>query len=493
MFKKRRERKQAKLHAELARALRDPDAAVRATAASDAAVSANLAWALPELAAAVAREPWTDDFHETVVDGFAVALRRDAALRERTERIFSGHLEDPEGFVRAWTGFVAELGGPPAPPETGEDLCDDMRERLTYLRDEGWRPEGIDGLGRPGTFLRDLAFDLAVMLASLVVLRNEPLSAEESEQVRDETRAILEKALTFPPDSTERLVLIAPLGDEPDDESWKDRARHGAQVDETLTLCMSTDDDRMALGVETLHHQIMRDDVLRRRRTRTVLDHLLAREQTPFVLYQVLGCYARLHLVSGLPDPPVELFLTRMRDTDVDVRSSAAAGLGIIAPGTPKETEAVAALVKRLDHDSDAEVRAAAAHSLTGLSRAEEPGARAVADALARHAASPVPEIRAASLRHAMEHGAPDAYDRLLSELDSADVHWQFLASSELALTGTNVSLPEEARLPLLERLERLAASGWAACHVDPDDGFPDADDRAEMLNDLLERVRASG
>ncbi|MDN3258035.1 HEAT repeat domain-containing protein [Streptomyces sp. MA25(2023)] len=152
----------------------------------------------------------------------------------------------------------------------------------------------------------------------------------------------------------------------------------------------------------------------------------------------------------------------------------------------------MAALVERLDHDSHAEVRAAAAHSLAGLSRAEEPGARAVADALARHADSPRPEIRAASLQHAMEHGAPDAYDRLLSEFDSADVHWQFLSPSELALTGANVSLPDEVRLPLLERLERLAASGWPACHVDPDDGCPDADERAEMLNDLLERVRTS-
>ncbi|MEV0256853.1 hypothetical protein AB0H82_21660 [Streptomyces sp. NPDC050732] len=489
MFKKRRERRQAELHEELAGALRDPDAAVRAKAAADAAEVAGLEWALRELAAAVAREPFTDDFHETVVDGFAAALRRDAAIRERTERIVAEHLDDPEGFVRVWTGLVAELGGPPAPRDIGDDLCDDMRERLAYLRGEGWTAEGIDGLGRPGTFSRDLAFDVAVMLASLVVRRNEPLSAEEAERVRGEARVVLERALAFPPDSEERLVLIAPLVDEPDEESWTDRARHGVQVDETLALCMSADDDRVTLGVETLHHQIMRDGILRRGRTRAALDHLLAREQAPFVLFQLLGCYVRLHLASRLPDPPVELFLTRMRHADADVRSSAASGVGLLAPGTPAESRVVAALLERLDHDSDVQVRAAAARSLAGLARPELAAARTVADAMARHADSPAPEIRAATLQHALEHGAPDAYDRLLTEFDAPDVHWEFLSALQLAAMDAQFSLPEEVSPRLAERLEHMEATGWVDRWADPE-GHPDLDDLAEMLEELLERVR---
>lgn len=492
MFKKRRERRQAELHEELAGALRDPDAAVRAKAAADAAERADLKWALRELAAAVAREPWTDDFHETVVDGFAVALRRDTAIRERTERIVAEHLDDPEGFVRAWTGHVAELGGPPAPREIGADLCDDMRERLRYLRGEGWTAEGLDCLGRPGTFIRDLAFDIAVLLASLVVRRNEPLSAEEAERVRGEARAVLDSALAWPPDSEERLVRIAPLADEPDTESWTDRARHGVQVDETLALCMSSDDDRVVLGVETLHHQIMRDDVLRRGRTREALDHLLAREQPPFVLFQLLGCYIQLHLVARLPDPPVDLFLARLRDADADVRSCAASGLGLLAPRTPAETRVVAALVERLDHDSDVGVRGAAAGSLAGLARPELPAARTVADAMARHAGSPEPGIRAATLQYALEHGAPDAYDRLLTEFDAPDVHWEFLKALQLAAMDVRFSLPEDVRPRLAERLERLAATGWVDRWEDPE-GHPDLDDLDEALEELLERVRDRG
>ncbi|MET8686960.1 HEAT repeat domain-containing protein [Streptomyces sp. NPDC004732] len=490
MFKKRRERKQAELHEELGAALRDPDAAVRAKAAVDAAEAADLEWALRELAAAVAREPWTDDFHETVVDGFCAALRRDTAVRQRVEGIFAGHLDDPEGCLRAWTGFVEELGGPPALREVGEDVRDDMRARLTYLRSQGWTPEGLDGAGRPGSFTRELAFDFAVLLTSLVVRRNEPLPAEDAERVRTETGAILERALATAPDSDVRLELIAPLCDSPDDEAWTDRARHGLQVDETLDLCMSADADRATLGVETLHHQVMRDDLLRRGRTREALDHLLAREQDPFVLNQLLGCYVQLHVAASLPDPPVDLFLGRLRHADDTVRSAAAFGLGPLTLGTPEEGRVVDALVALLDDDPEDEVRGSAAESLAGLDRGEEPVSRTVSDALERHADASSPKIRAAALQHALENGATDAYDRLLREFDSPDVDWRFLSAYELAAMEGDFSLPDDIRPRLVERLERLETTGWAARCEDPD-GYPDPDRRAEMLSDLLAQLRA--
>lgn len=492
MFKKRRERKQAELHEELGAALRDPDAAVRAKAAVDAAEAADPEWALRELASAVAREPWADDFHETVVDGFCVALRRETAVRERVEGIVAGHLDDPEGYLRAWTGFVEEIGGPPALREVGEDLRDDMRARLTYLRSQGWAPEGLDGVGRPGSFPREMAFDFAVLLTSLVVRRNEPLPAEEEERVRVGTRAILERALATDPDSDVRLELIAPLSESPDDEAWTDRARHGLQVDETLDLCMSGDDARTILGVETLNHQITRDDLLRRRRTREVLDHLLAREQTPFVLDQLLVCYVQLHVVAPLPDPPVDLFLGLLGHPDSTIRSTAASGLGLLAVGTPEEGRVVDALVRLLDDDPEDEVRGAAAESLAGLDRGEEPVSRTVSDALERHADATAPKIRAASLQHALENGATDAYDRLLREFDSPDVDWQFLSACELASAKDGFSLPDDIRPRLVERLERLEKTGWADRCADPD-SYPGPDRRAGMLSDLLEQLRVRG
>ncbi|MEU6819935.1 HEAT repeat domain-containing protein [Streptomyces atriruber] len=492
MFKKRRERKQAELHEELGAALRDPDAAVRAKAAADAAEAADPEWALRELASAVAREPWADDFHETVVDGFCMALRRESAVRERVERIVAGHLDDPEGHLLAWTGFVEEIGGPPALREVGEDLRDDMRARLKYLRTQGWVPEGIDGVGRPGSFPREMVFDFAVLLTTLVVRRNEPLPAEEEERVRAEARAILERALATDPDSDVRLELIAPLSESPDDEAWTDRARHGAQVDETLDLCMSGDEARATLGVETLHHQITRDDLLRRRRTREVLDNLLAREQTSFVLDQLLVCYVQLHVVEPLPDPPVDLFLGLLRHSDSTIRSTAASGLGLLAPDTPEEGRVVDALVQLLDDDPEDEVRGAAAESLAGLDRGEEPVSRTVSEALERHADSPAPKIRAASLQHALKNSATDAYDRLLRELDSPDVDWQFLSAYELASAGGGFSLPDDIRPRLVERLERLEKTGWADRCADPD-SYPGPDRRAEMLSDLLEQLRARG
>ncbi|MEU6121224.1 hypothetical protein [Streptomyces sp. NPDC047123] len=491
MFTKRRERKQAELHEELAAVLRSPDAAVRAAAATRAAEAAGLEWALRELASAVAREPWTDDFDEGVVDGFAIALRRDAKVRGRAERLVARHLDDPEGFVRAWAAFVAGLGGPPGPQEVGEDLQDDMRAHLTSLRAHGWTAEGLDGLGPPGFFARDLAFDLAVVPASLVLLRNRQLPPAEAERVRAKTREVLERALAFPPDSDDRLDLIAPLAEIPDAEAWTDRALRGIRLDETLALCASDDDARAALGVEALHHQCLCDDILRRRGIIEALDHLVAREREPMVLQQILDCYGRLHVLSPLETRPVELFRTALGHADADVRKSAASGMGLLTRGTPDEIRAVGTLVGILDHDVDEEVRGFAAQTLAGMARDEEErGTRTIADAMARHAGSASPLIRAATLQHALEDGAPDAYDRLLVEFDSPDVPWPFLAACQLVLIDDDFSIPDDIRPRLVERLERLRTSGWAERDVDPG-GYPDPDDRAEMLAELLEQVRA--
>ncbi|MEV7192915.1 HEAT repeat domain-containing protein [Streptomyces sp. NPDC093510] len=490
MFKKRRERKQAELHEELAGALRDPDVAVRAKAACDAAEAAEPEWALRELAAAVAREPWADDFHETVVDGFAAVLRRDTAVRERTERIFAGHLDDPEGFLREWTEFMAELGGPPAPRDFGEDLCDDMRQRLTYLRGEGWTDEGIDRFGRPGTFTRDLAFDLAVLLATLVVRRNEPLSAEEAEPLRGRTRALLAEALPLAPGAKERRQVLAEIAELPAEESWTERAQIGLVVDEALALCGDDDPDRRTLGIETLSDLLLFNGVLRYSSVLAVLDRLAAGGPDAHVLSEVLRCYDWLHMHKPLDEPPLALFLEGLRHPDTEVRKTAAEGLDPMAEGSPVEGEAVRGLIGLLDDDPETAVRVSAARTLAGLDCAAESDARAATDALERHAGSPVPDIRALSLRHALSRNVPDAYDRLLHELESPDAHWGFVSACKIASLSGGFSPPDDVRPRLVAALERLEASGWTDRCADPE-SYPDPDDLAEMLSELLERLRA--
>ncbi|MGW6532494.1 HEAT repeat domain-containing protein [Streptomyces venezuelae] len=490
MFKKRRERKQAGLQEELGAALRNPDAAVRARAAVEAAEEADPQWALRELAGAVAREPWTDDFHETVVDGFSAALRRDAGARQRVEGIVAGHLDDPEGFLRAWTRFVEELGGPPALREVGEDIQDDMRERLTYLRGHGWTPQGLDRLGRPGDFQRDLAFDFAVILASLVVRRNEPPSTEDAERLLGRTRARLAEALPLAPGSKERVDIVVDVAQAADEDSWTERAQVGLLIDEALALCADQDPDRGTLGVELLSDLLLFNDTLRYGAVRRTLDRLAEGKPGPRVLADVLRCYDELQTHRPLDEPPYPLFLEALRHPDADVRQAAVSGLDPMAEDSPVEREAVEGLVALLDHDGETAVRVAAARTLAGLDCAEERTAGAVADALRRHADSPVPAVRAVSFRDALARSVPDAYDRLLHELESPDVHWGFVAACLFAAEDDGFRLPDDIRPRVLERLERLRASGWTDRCAEPD-GYPDPDDLADMTDALVERLRA--
>ncbi|WP_371526180.1 HEAT repeat domain-containing protein [Streptomyces sp. NBC_01283] len=542
MFKERKARKQAELHERLAAGLRDPDVEVRRKAADTAAVSADPRWALRELAQAVEREPWAEEFQETVVDGFAAALRREAPVRERTERIFAAHLDDPEGFIRAWTGLTAELGGAPALREVPGDLRDDMRARLTTLRDRGWTAEGLGGLGRPDAFARELAFDLAILLASLVLRRNTPLPAEEADRVRGEARATLEKALPHAPGSAERAALLGPFPRNPEVGSWTDRARAGLRADEALALCASGEPESVTLGAEALA-KLLFGEVVRRDQVLETLDHLLASPKAaqgsspdaapdaapnaaqdappnsgrddagptaspgpdPFLLSRILDCYSNLHAMLPLDAPPLDLFLDGLRHPDPRVRASAAEGLDPIAVGSPTEGRAVEGLVGLLEHDPEVSVRRHAATALRWLEYGEDRHARVGAAALERQADAADPEIRAHSIADALRRGAPDAYDRFLAELESPDVHGQLLAGLMNAPTGSGFALPSRSvRKTLIERLEALREAGWAdrdapgaagPASPSPDSARPNVEvltaaDRAELLSGLIEALR---
>lgn len=519
MFTKRRERKQAELHERLAAELRDPDAEVRRKAADTAAVSADPRWALRELTAAVEREPWAEEFQETVVDGFAAALRREKPVRERTERIFAAHLDDPEGFVRAWTELTAELGGGPAVREVPGDLRDDMRARLVSLKDRGWTAEGLAGLGRPDGFARELAFDLAILLASVVMRRNTPLPAEEADQVRAEARATLKKALPHAPGSAERAALLGPFPRKPELGSWTDRARAGLRADEALALCASEDPELVTLGAEALA-KLLFAEAVRRDQVLTTLTHLRTglnaasdagpgvtppASPDPFLLSRILDCYSNLHAVLPLDPLPLDLFLDGLRHADPGVRASAAEGLDPIAPGSPAEGRAVEGLVDLLENDPEISVRRHAATALRWMEYSEDRHSRVGAAALKRQADAADPELRAHSVADALRRGAPDAYDRFFAGLESPDVHSQLLSGLLNVPTDAGFVLPSRSvRKTLIERLEALREAGWAdrdatrATAPDipsPDSARPNVEvltaaDRAELLSDLIEALR---
>ncbi|MER5254270.1 hypothetical protein [Streptomyces sp. NPDC002855] len=519
MFTKRRARKQAELHEELAAALRDPDTEVRRMASKTAAESGELSWALRELASAVEREPWAEEFSETVVEGFAAALRRERPLRERTERIFTQHLDDPEGLVRAWTELTAELGGAPALREVDSDLRDDMRAALRRLRGRAWASEGLFRTGDPDGFLRAMAFDDAVTLTCVAMRWSTPVSGQEADQVRAEARTALKNALLHAPGSEERAVLLAPFAPASEQESWTDRARAAIRADEALALC--TDEvldlctseankanegeaneegenegrDMVTLGVEALA-KVLFCNTVRRDRVLETLDRLVARQaqdtRDPFLLSGILQCYQHLHLPRSLEDPPLDLFLDGLRHPHPAVRASAADGLLPIAAGSPEEGRAVEGLIGLLDHDPEVSVRRVAASELRWL-QAGEAGHALAADALAaqaleRQADSADPEIRALSIADALRRGAPDAFDRLLGALESPDPHWELLVGLSYVPGGVRSGLPSRSvRKVLIERLEALHDTGWAVRNAP--EGFSDAAAREELAV-LLDNVR---
>ncbi|MFE0134890.1 HEAT repeat domain-containing protein [Streptomyces sp. NPDC059037] len=506
MYKELRKRRPAVRYEALAAALRGADPDVRALAADDTAELAELGWALRELALAVAREPSTHVPFLSVAGSLATALRRHPPLRERTERIFAGHLDDPEGFVRAWTGLMAELGGGPAVRMVDTDLRDDVAGRLAHLRDEGWTEEGLSGAGHhPDSIAYHVKFGTSVRVACTAIRRHEPLTATEADRIRAETRAVLERALPLPPGGDERSELTVSLAMQPDEGSWSDRARHGARIDEALAWCASTEPDRVTLGVELLASLLL-GDTLRSEQIIATLDRLAREEPHPLTLSSIMYCYGIMHRRTPLQDPPFQLFFDGLNHPDERVRTEAAGGLELLAPGTPEEGRAVAVLVDVLDHDPENRVRRMAADSLAGMKWVEERNSRAAVDALERHADSPVPEIRAQSLRDAIQRGAPDAYDRLLREFENPDVDWHFISAytraaftraayrragyRRAASLDDDFLLPSDIRAAFVERLDRLAASGWADRCADPD-AYPDPEDRAEMLDEILRDLRA--
>ncbi|MEU5002353.1 HEAT repeat domain-containing protein [Streptomyces sp. NPDC021622] len=490
MFKKRKARLQAELHEDLAAALRDADPEVRGKAAGDTAETAELGWALRELALAMAREQSVDEPFDSLAGAFAVALRRDRAIRERTEAVFAAHLDDPEEFLREWTALTADLGGAPALSEISPDARDDARGRLRQIRDHDWTAQGLAHAGRPDSFAYEVRFGVAVTLACIVVRRAVPLPADEAERLRAAARDALAKALPLAPGGPERTDVLTELAEQPEDESWTDRARCCLLIDEALSLCDDADPDRVALGVEALSAVLLFNGVFRSDRIRETLDRLAAGPSDAVALSELLCCYERLHMDEPLEAPPLPLFLDALRHADARVRSAAAEGLDPMAEGSPSEGDAVDALVDLLEHDADLGVRVSAARTLAGLVCAEERNSWATFDALQRHADSPVPEIRALSLRDALKRGTPDAYDRLLRELEPSDVHWEFLSAYSYAAMRHDFRLSPDIRPRLVERLEHLRSSGWSDRCEDPD-AYPDPEDRAEMLDEILRDLRA--
>lgn len=144
----------------LAERLASTDAEVRAAAAQEIARARDQEWAVRELARALDREPSPESFG-AIVGPFAEALCRDRVARQRVERMFAAHIDDPAALVREWTALLAEYGAGTPVTSVGDDLADDVRDCLGRLQEWGWRPHEM-GRMRPGTFPYTAAFNAAV-------------------------------------------------------------------------------------------------------------------------------------------------------------------------------------------------------------------------------------------------------------------------------------------------------------------------------------------
>ncbi|MGW7302383.1 HEAT repeat domain-containing protein [Streptomyces sp. NPDC054829] len=470
----------------LAERLASTDAEVRAAAAQEIARVRDHAWAVRELARALDREPTPETFN-AIAEPFADALCRDRASRQRVERMFAEHVDDPAALVWEWTALMAEYGAGVPVTSVGDDLAEDVRGRLERLREQGWRPHEL-GRMRPGSVPYAVAFGAAVELLHEAVLRASPLSPEDSERTRAEARYAFERALAHPPESEERGDILMELCERPEDTSWADRARAGVRVAEAIAWCRSTQPERAALGAEALECMLLFNDEVRRPAVRATLDFLCARQ--PLTLATVLRCYTMLQNTRPLDDPPVDRFLDALAHPSPRVRAAAASGLDAFGGGSPQEARVVAALIDTVNQDPSLPVVRAAASSLALIVCRDEANTAAASAALATKADARDPGVRAASVEGALFREEPGGFARLTAELRRPDVEPVFLGVTDFICGPADCYVPDGVRAELIGLLESLDRGGWADRPVE-DDLYPDPEDRAELLAQVLDTLRA--
>ncbi len=470
----------------LAERLASTDAEVRAAAAQEIARARDQEWAVRELARALDREPSPESFG-AIVGPFAEALCRDRVARQRVERMFAAHIDDPAALVREWTALLAEYGAGTPVTSVGDDLADDVRDCLGRLQEWGWRPHEM-GRMRPGTFPYTAAFNAAVELLHMAVLRAAPLDPAASERARSEARYAFERALPHPPESQERGEILLKLAQRPEGPSWADRALASVRVDEALSWCRSTEPDRAVLGAEALESMLLFNDEVRRPAARATLDFLAARQ--PRTLATVLRCYTMLQNSRPLDDPPVDLFLDSLGHPSPRVRVAAASGLDAFGAGSPREGRAVTALVDALNRDPSLDVVRAAASSLALIVCTDEANTAAASAALAAKADARDPGVRAASVEGALFREEPGGFARLAAELRRPDVEPVFLGVADFICGQADSYIPDDVRAELINLVELLDYGGWADLPLE-DDLYPTPEDRAELLEQVLDTLRA--
>ncbi|MFF4271994.1 HEAT repeat domain-containing protein [Streptomyces sp. NPDC001536] len=488
-FTERRARKEQERQRELSARLRSSEPEVRAAAAGEIAQVKDTAWAIRELAQAMDREPsplWFD----AVAGPFCDAVCRDRALRERVERMFATHVDEPVELVRAWTALLAEFGAGAALDTVDDELAAEVGARLRRVREQGGKPDELSGTD-PDSLTYVVTFGVTVELLHDAVRRYDPLPADDIERARHATRGTLERALALPARSDDRYALLVSHCERPADETWADRQLAALRIGEALDLCGSAEPDRVALGVESLAIMLEHNDVCLHNAIREALDDLCVPDQDPFTFSEVLSCYPSLHADRRLDDPPVEMFLAALGHPDPLVRANAAAGLDTIAPGQPEESRAVAALIEAMEHDPDVEVVRSAAYALATIPCRAEADTRAASAALAAKAGSADPGLRVASVDGAIHRNEPGAYDLLTAELRRPDVEARFISSVGFFLDlGKQPSKDVTAQWARL--LERLRQDGWPDRpneHEDGDDTVPGF--RTALLELTLDKTRA--
>lgn len=484
-FGKRREQERQR---RLAVQLESADAEVRAAAAKEIAEARDAAWAVRTLAGALGGEPTPETF-DAIAGPFCDALCRDRATRQRVEHMLASPVGDPAVLVREWTGFLAELGVGAAMETVDDDLADHVRGRLKRLRGQGWRHHELARM-RPDSFDYVVAFGVAVGLVHEAVLQAAPLPAAEAERVRAETREALERALALQAESEERSDVLVALCAPDAERTWQDRARATLRLEEALTLCRSSAPERVTLGVDVLDCVLLLDEVMRHDAVREALEGVRATDPEPFTLAGVLRCYTTLHDDRALEDPPVDVFLTALDHPAEKVRHAAASGLPCLAAGHAREADAVAALIRTLEHDRDITVVRGAASSLALFVCEDPANTRAASQALARQADATDAAVRAASVEGALFREEPGSFGRLTRELQRPDVEPVFLGVAKFVCGLKNVT-PVDVRAEWVGLLERLEYDGWPELPVD-DELHPDVEDREELLQEVLDALRPS-
>ena len=276
---------------------------------------------------------------------------------------------------------------------------------------------------------------------------------------------VISRARAFPAGDYRRWQILSELA----------TADFKKTFDKASALIRTSDPASMTLGAEILDQLFigMREGRRLARQAEEILRALCQPTQHPEVL-----C-AALHPYAQLSQDAKPLLYELLENPDERVRTTAAQ-LIAAAGAEFADDRQVDALLALLDKDPEPGVRAQAAEGLELILTcyAYVPQRPRMTDALTSHLDDPVPGIRASALVGTSADDMDTAVKRLLAELATEPVAWQFVDSFNRlpAFDHCAADLLAQAH----RALRRLRDQDWPQ-DADPA-RFPVAQERAEML-----------